>query len=401
MVGILLIKLNIIRGLNLIIKKLILSQTVIKVIILIFLISKISYLSFAENPDVSLPFSPVIDSTNIYNRNVALNAQAYVLEQQQSNGCFKSYDNSEDLWAHTFDQALVLTTISYEIKYCQTDHSVLDNLKTAARNLIVFLTAKQNSDGSWYNGYHYQTGQVLTYEKSVGVVSWIVNSLSVYNKITNDTSVLPLIEKGWEWCKSMFIENAVVNYLNIGGQLIPIAITESNIDAWFTAKILGDEISAAKLEQHLISMWNTEGGYFNAGKNVKNGNIDTTPYLDNQTWGSRFLKNTGRDEHVKQALAFGLKNFSIYKGHKLSGLDSLFSKQAVNYEFTCHYIVTRSSKWDILIQEVNSRQHADGGLPHDSKDIPDPWHSTMVGINSTCWLYSANMGISLLELIEF
>lgn len=323
----------------------------------------------------------------------AKNALKYVLLQQQKNGCFKSYNKINDDFAHSYDQAVVLTALANEIKLCRQAGVTYEYFVFAGNRLVDFLSARQNSNGSWFNAYQYLTGTAMTSDASAGVSSWLVCALKKYADITGNQKAKKSAEKAWIWIKSMIYNGAIKHVYNPASI---VGITESNIDGWYAARLMQDHITATQLSNFLMTrVWNSGSGYFNAGQNLVSGTVDITPYLDNQTWGAMFLQDTGQTNLADQALQYARNNFAIYDSGDFIGLDSRISCVAVNYELSLFYISAQGPDSDYLLPLINAFQQADGGLKHDSQDISDPWHTTAVGVNSTAWLYSVNTGSRL------
>ena len=313
----------------------------------------------------------------------------YILYQQvKDTGLFQSYKNEET--AHTFDQALVIIDLVMEMEILNPHLQRYQALEPRCRKLVHAIIKLQNPDGSWFNAYNAFNGKVLSKEKYTGVVSWIVFALYRYGVLMHDEKAINAAYNGNKYLKSQIISGGLIHTYPNGDQ---IAITEANLDGWFALAITGDTKAANALKNFILNnLWSEDEGRFFAGKNIDNGRIDKTPYLDNQTLGAHFLKQIGRPNDAYKALYFAHDSFKVeHKGQAL-GLDGRTSTLAVWLGGTCQYITAKGPYAQMFLDKLNNYQKSSGGFPHDTMNIRNPWHSTQTGISSTVWAHQANLG---------
>jgi hypothetical protein len=325
----------------------------------------------------------------------AENALLYFLKQQdKTTGLFKSYDR-ENI-SHTYDQALALANIASEMELLQPNTNRYKTLFKFGDKLAKALVKVQNDDGSWNNAYEVFSTKVLAREKYVGVISWTTYALMRYGSLLRDQACIESAKRGGKWLKAQFKKGALIHTFQNGTE---VAITEANINAWYAFHALGEYQMASEIQEFLMErLWDDSEGYFYAGYNITSSSTDTDPYLDNQTLGAYFLKLIGEPQKAAQALRYAKENFGVFENGKFVGLDGRTSKMAVWLEGTFFYILAGGAGAQELLQHMNGYQNNKGGFPHDTKDIIDPWHTQMIGINATIWGQQANLGTHLLKI---
>lgn len=313
----------------------------------------------------------------------------YILEQQiKTTGLFQSYKQEQT--AHTFDQALVLIDLAKELEILQPHQQRYRQLYIRAKRLAKKIRNLQNKDGSWYNAYDAYDGHILAKEKYTGVISWVVFALNRYGKITLDQASLESASKGIGYLKTQMRGGALFHEFKDGNI---VAVTEANLGGWFAFTAMKETTAANQIKKFLLKeMWSHEEGRFYAGKNVLKGNIDKDPYLDNQTLGSYFLKTIGENNDAMRALQFAMKQFHVKERNEILGLDGRTSNLAVWLGGTFQYITAQGPYAQIFLDKLNTLQQSNGGYPHDSKDMKEPWHTTWTGISATVWAHQANLG---------
>lgn len=325
----------------------------------------------------------------------AENALLYFLKQQDKNtGLFKSYDR-ENI-SHTYDQALALANIASEMEILSPSTNRYKTLERFGTKLANALVEIQNDDGSWNNAYEVFSMKILAREKYVGVISWTTYALMRYGSVARNSACIQSAKRGGEWLKAQFKKGALIHTFQNGTE---VAITEANINAWYAFHAIGEYHMAGEIQDFLMTrLWDDSQGYFYAGFNITSNAADTDPYLDNQTLGAYFLRLIGEPQKAAQALRYAREHFGIFENGKLMGLDGRTSKMAVWLEGTFFYILAGGSGSQELLNQMNSYQNSKGGFPHDSKDISEPWHTQMIGINATIWGQQANLGTHLLKI---
>lgn len=325
----------------------------------------------------------------------AENALLYFLKQQdKSTGLFKSYDR-ENI-SHTYDQALALANIASEMEILPSHTNRFKTLYKFGDKLAKALIKIQNDDGSWNNAYEVFSTKVLAREKYVGVVSWTTYALMRYGSLIRDQACIESAKRGGRWLKTQFKKGGLIHTFQNGTEVV---ITEANINAWYALHALGEYQMAGQIQDFLMTrLWDDAEGYFYAGYNLTSNGTDTDPYLDNQTLGAYFLKLIGEPQKAAQALRYAKEHFGLFENGKFIGLDGRTSKMAVWLEGTFFYILAGGPGAQELLNQMNTYQNSKGGYPHDSKEISDPWHTQMIGINATIWGQQANLGTHLLKI---
>ena len=190
---------------------------------------------------------------------------------------------------------------------------------------------------------------------------------------------------------------ALIHYFDDGNI---VAVTEANLNGWFAFTAMNEALYANKIKKFLAKdMWSDQEGRFYAGKNMKTGSIDRDPYLDNQTLGAHFLKTIGRKHDAMRALNYARNTFQVNEQEgKIIGLDGRPSNLAIWLGGTFQYITAKGPYAQFFLSKLNKMQKSNGGFPHDSKDLRDPWHTTWTGISATVWAHQANLGTHPLTL---
>ncbi|MDP8219380.1 MAG: hypothetical protein P9M03_11720 [Candidatus Theseobacter exili] len=313
----------------------------------------------------------------------------YILYQQVADsGLFQSYQ--EERTAHTFDQALVLIDLVMEMEILKPHQQRYQVLLPRASNLAKSIVNLQNKDGSWFNAYDAYNSTPLTREKYSGVVAWIVFALNRYAALSTDNNALNSAQQGVKYLKNNMKDGGLIHKFANGNV---VAITEANLNSWFAFMAMEEYDLANQVQSFLLNnLWSNKQGRFFAGKDMISGKVDKDPYLDNQTLGAHFLKQLGKYSDAIRTLNYANENFQVKKNNNLIGLDGRPSNMAVWLGGTCQYIIAKGTYSQILLDNLNKFQKADGGYPHDSQAINDPWHTTMTGISSTVWAHQANLG---------
>jgi|GEM_PF-6074060 len=390
-----------------------------------------------DEEDIQI-FIPLVMGNSKNQNVIASNALIYVLGQRRSgsqfvlSNLFQSYDDGNPI-AHTFDQALVLRTLTVEMEKLERGNPQYEICHRTARGLVDILIQLQHEDGSWWNAYNFLTGSV-TNEQGNGVMAWVAYALADYSIVSGEKDAYEAAKKTAEWLEDgrRMKEGAIYHNFGTQGEPVNIWVTEDNIDAWFafyTLKLaagffgepgkqsdyqrLSEGVKNYLLTRALGSFsWQGSGKsgrsiggyYFTAGINADTGLLsDSEPYLDNQAWGSIFLKAIGENNKALQILAFARNVFYFEDENGFFGLDSRLHKDtlepmAINWEFTSHYIAAAGEGAQNFLYMLNLQQRAQGGYPHDSEDIGgEYWHTTATGVNVTSWAFAVNCNDSLLQ----
>ena len=328
---------------------------------------------------------------------------------------FRSYQTADDDLMHTYDQALGLKALVLQAGSLEpADPQAIELMKQAGM-VAAALVDSQHPEGYWVNAFKPgPPGRVIeaTDDKYAGVVAWTANALADYavlyaetkNEAVTGTEAFVAAQAGGNWLITQMVNDAVATF-DWGPA---IAVTEANLDAYAAFKSLSrfdlkfidpqDQVKG-----HLLNRaWC--GDRFIAGYHLTENRVsDSTPYLDNQTWGAWFLGDVGRADDARQALDMAVDLFG-YPSVDPLGLDSKLPVQGVNYDFTAHYVAIAPATDSFAAtfkQELIRIQTDGGGIPHDrshNDDAPGAhWARTWPGVNATAWTVAALRGAHLME----
>ena len=139
----------------------------------------------------------------------------------------------------------------------------------------------------------------------------------------------------------------------------------------------------------LDNYWDEAMGRF------KGGQAWQQPYLDNQTWGSAFLKAIGESRRAHRALSYAWEVLRLPgQGGQVYGFDGQAGPWSVWNEGTGQYIATGGKGASDLLQELLAQQRWDGAMPASPDDFSGGgvWTTRWHGVAPTAWLYNALCG---------
>jgi hypothetical protein len=119
---------------------------------------------------------------------VVQKAAQWIAARQHPGSLLKSWQEEEADFAWLYDQALGLLVLP-------------DTDRPRAGQLASKLIGLQNTDGSWYFGYHYLTGPAIDTPKDVGPIAWLVYALTHYYLQNGDSAAYRAALKappGWQ-----------------------------------------------------------------------------------------------------------------------------------------------------------------------------------------------------------
>lgn len=334
-----------------------------------FFIDQIQGLNLASRP-VSHAFSPLPYGLAGLEGAAAKAADWISSQQVMPGGLVKSWqeENADNAWL--YDQALALLVM-------RKTHP------QAAHTLAYRLHQLQNSDGSWYGGYHTGTLQPLMNSTPVGAQAWTVFALTRYAQQFADPVIQTDAGKGAGWLAALQREDGSLP-AETGDSTAP---TEPNLDAWFAFRAAGYWKQSSALAKFLSSqVWDKQVGRFNSSQNTVEIN------LDNQTWGAAFLRATGGDQDARRALSYARWTLGTSSSAGLRcGLDGKGPFSTWN-EGTMQYAAAQGENSMIYWQSVAAQQAADGGIPGSPETFASDmvWLTTMHGVAPTAWFYFAS-----------
>jgi len=310
-------------------------------------------------------FSPTMTHTV-----AATSAAQWLASQQQETGLLKSWAEEPTCAAHTYDQTLALIVFSHEGMWTQADA------------LVRALAQAQNDDGSWFKSYDCDDSNLpcVHCHKWEGDIAWAIYALSRYIALGGThPQARTAMNDGAVW---------LATRLGSDGCLV-IDHTEGTIDAWWALQAAGpgyrDE--ANQLRDCLLTCyWDDAMGRFKGGRNWQQ------PYLDNQTWGSAFLRAVGREEDARWALSYAYQVLRLpARGGQLFGFDGQGGPWSVWNEGSGQYVAAGGEKADVFVRELLTQQQPDGALPSSPDDFAGGgvWTTRWHGVAPTVWLYFA------------
>jgi hypothetical protein len=303
-------------------------------------------------------------------------AAAWIGNQQNAQtGLVKSWFEETYDYAWLYDQALALI--------------VLTNTDLAkARLLASRLNKLQNSDGSWYVGYHANNSAPIAAQKDIGPAAWVVYALNYYAfRETDETSSKNASEdarQGAIWLMRQQRSDG-----SIGGSSGEPG-TEWNLDTWWALQSSGFQVQADQLRDYLLNqVWDDQMGRFKSSTN--NDQI----FLDNQTWGAAFLHAIGRHTDARRALTYARANLvNVSSDGLICGFDGAGPFSVWN-EGSFQYIDQGGKDsqyfWDQIIGQQAVGGALDGSMPNSPDDLKAyiVWLSSWHGVAPTAWLYFA------------
>lgn len=309
--------------------------------------------------------------TTFINPSIADSAVRWLVEQQQSMGLLKSWQEESACQAHIYDQALALLVFTNE------------RMWTESALIVEALMRLQNDDGSWYKNYDCLSDAALTDNKWEGDNAWATFALSRYLTARgSDPSVVATRQRAADW---------LVTRIDPADGCLVIDHTEGTIDAWWALHAAGSKYDAytAGLQDCLLSnYWDDVAGRFKGGRDW------WQPYLDNQTWGAAFLTAIDEEQKAYRALDYAMNTLLLpSQGGQIFGFDGQGGPWSVWNEGAGQYVAMRGSGAETLLQELFAQVGADGGL----SGSPDAfaggvWATPWRGVSSTAWLYFAMHG---------
>ena len=300
----------------------------------------------------------------------ATSAAQWLASQQQETGLLKSWAEEPTCAAHTYDQALALLVFSRE------------GLWTQADALVRALAQAQNDDGSWFKSYDCNDSNLpcVHCHKWEGDIAWAIYALSRYIALGGThPQARTAMNDGAVW---------LATRLGPDGCLV-IDHTEGTIGAWWALQAAGpgyrDE--ADKLRDCLLTCyWDGTMGRFKGGQDWQQ------PYLDNQTWGSAFLRAVGRGKDARRALSYAYQVLRLpARGGQIFGLDGQGGPWSVWNEGSGQYAATGGEKATAFVHELLAQQRSDGALSGSPEDFTGGgvWTTRWHGVAPTAWLYFA------------
>ena len=310
-------------------------------------------------------FSPTLTHTV-----AATSAAQWLASQQQETGLLKSWAEEPTCAAHTYDQALALLVFSREGLWAQADA------------LVRALAQAQNDDGSWFKSYDCNDSNLpcVHCHKWEGDIAWAIYALSRYIALGGThPQARTAMNDGAVW---------LATRLGPDGCLV-IDHTEGTIGAWWALQAAGpgyrDE--ADKLRDCLLTCyWDGTMGRFKGGQDWQQ------PYLDNQTWGSAFLRAVGRGKDAHRALSYAYQVLRLpARGGQIFGLDGQGGPWSVWNEGSGQYAATGGEKATAFVHELLAQQRSDGALPSSPDNFTGGgvWTTRWHGVAPTAWLYFA------------
>ena len=330
--------------------------------------------------------SLAIDNLNVYNvvsrtvpsdfataitNTVALTrATQWLAAQQQLTGLLKSWAEESICTAHIYDQALALIVFSGE------------GMWTHADALVAGLVQAQNADGSWYKSYDCNNSNLpcVHCHEWEGDIAWAVYALSRYLALGGThPHARTATEDGAAWLASHLAPDGCLD----------IDHTEGTLDAWWALQAAGLDYrdEADQLKNCLLTYyWDDTMGRFKGGRDWQQ------PYLDNQTWGSAFLRAIGRDEDARRALSYAYQVLRLpAQGGQVFGFDGQGGPWSVWNEGTGQCAAVGGNGAEEFVQELLAHQRPDGAMPGSPDDFAGGgvWTTRWHGVAPTAWLYFA------------
>ena len=314
---------------------------------------------------------PTDFSTPTTNTVASAAAAQWLASQQQGSGLLKSWENETLCTAHTYDQALALIVFSHVRMWTQADA------------LVGALAQAQNADGSWFKSYDCQDthGSACVHcHKWEGDIAWAVYALSRYLALGGThPQARPTMENGAAWLATRLAPD---------GCLV-IDHTEGTIDAWWALQAAGPDYrdEAERLKHCLLTFyWDDTLGRFKGGRNW------WQPYLDNQTWGSAFLRAIKREQDARRGLSYAYQVLRLpAQGGQVFSFDGQGGPWSVWNEGTGQYVAVGGDGADDFLLELLAQQRHDGAMPGSPDDFNGGgvWTTRWHGVAPTAWLYFA------------
>jgi hypothetical protein len=339
-------------------------------------VDDLQYLELASR-SVPAVFEPLSAAPSVTQQ-----AAQCIASQQRSSGLLKSWQEEQADFAWLYDQALGLIVLAES------------GQQTRAADLAAALHDLQNSDGSWYEGYHYLSSAAISSKKPVGAIAWTVYALVRYALKSGATVAYQDAVQGAAW---------LANRQRADGSLPGEAgdppdaspPTEANLDAWWAFQAAGYTDQAGSLQQFLLTqVWDSALGRFQSSGNMYPPGSRYGIFLDNQTWGAAFLKALGEETKARQALSYARWNLVTNSSDgSVCGFDGAGPFSVWN-EGTLQYVAARGENSQHYWNQMVGQQAADGCMPGSPDDFSGyiVWLTRWHGVAPTTWLYFAGTG---------
>ncbi len=224
------------------------------------------------------------------------------------NGLIKSYESSDDLYAHVYNQAqaaMALLVADYQ--------SPGKGYRSRAEAILTRLMGLQNADGSFSAAFHLTNPAQDLAEKQTGAIAFVGLAVNLYTQKTENEQFVPMGEKIADYLVAKAIERpafpgkAIPNEdgaaLSVEENLAAYAFLQEFAPISFDSNYVN---TALAIRQFLESLWNNPQGWWRAGRNsglengesVLNGDFDIQDnnyYADTQ-FAALALGNSGETD---------------------------------------------------------------------------------------------------------
>jgi hypothetical protein len=296
-------------------------------------------------------------------------ASDWLAGQQQPSGLLKSWEQEASCVSHTYDQALALLVFVDAGRWQEADE------------IVAVLADTQNPNGSWFKSRDCETLAAVDANEWEGDIAWAVFAFNRYLAAGGtQPDARTIRDKAAEW---------LTTRIDPDNGCLLIDHTEGTIDAWWALAFAGDAYAAEAggLRDCLLrDYWDPDMGRFKGGRNW------WQPYLDNQTWGSAFLRSIGRTGDALRALSYAREALLLpAQGAQLLGVDGQGGPWSVWNEGGGQYAAVEGPGALDLTGELRAQQRADGAMPGSPDEFAGGgvWTTRWYGVAPTAWLYFA------------
>jgi hypothetical protein len=328
------------------------------------------------------------------------NALGFILSRQKTTGLLTTWEEDGSSWL--YGQGLALKILSLEGEWTFPTGIPQNEPAIAARNLARFLASQIQAEGYWPRAWDSYSGDVrVMYEDKgsiwMGDFPWILTGLYSYFKRSGDCAVIPAIETGLDFLRSLIDEDGTFHTYNaITGSTEPVTSSEAYAAAINALLELGEnELANLMADRIDLDTWDDQLHYW------KEGVYSDRVVLFTNTWLAAILKERGFHDQALQALSLAGHLLYTCGPGEPCGLDGI-GPVAVWYEGVLSYISARGPGSNELFDNILLFINQNGSVPHYNDDIGGTagiWAESWQSLDGTSWLYYVTAGISPFDTV--
>ena len=305
------------------------------------------------------------------------NAHNWLVSQMAKSGLVISYQKGSI--GYTYDESVAV------IAFC------LKGDYTHAQTILATLQKKQNSSGSWYDGYYVARLTTADSNQEVGPNIWVDMAVATYEHLTGDMSFDSMARKNINWALQFQQSDGGINGgIGSNGSILTWCSTEHNEDAYAVLSYFGFTTAATNVKSFLDNVaWNSSQNRFNTGRG------DTSVHTDVNSWGVLALGPSGTWPYA-ESLNFNqacCQNTQTNSRATLTGIDYDDDTNDIWLEGTGQFaeawlVDSNSTNWNYFVSQIILDQDSSGGVQYSMQGTNNGYWtmSTANCVSSTGWL---------------